>query len=176
MDILRSCVICGRKFHPKRSNQVCCSKTCAWTRKVQMDKKWDEKRKKEYQGYKDRYAEEWENAVRQAPSRKRSTGKFKKNDFLRRTNLPKARRSDPKWIKDYCAGDRLTMISMLAKALSDYQIEITTYGKLQVFWGTMKYIQWENQVFELKRKEKDYAKIESEAEETTGETYCSSST
>jgi hypothetical protein len=68
---------------------------------------------------------------------------------------PKVSNRDPKWIKEYTEGDRLTKISMLSIALTDYQIELMTYGRLSPLWGTEKYASYERQVFKRKRSENE---------------------
>lgn len=64
-------------------------------------------------------------------------------------------KGDPKWIKDYVHGDRLTKIAMLARALRDYKMDTeASYGRLSLIWDTDKYDSLEKQVFSRKRKEK----------------------
>ena len=84
------------------------------------------------------------------------------------------KRGDPKWVNDYAAGDRLTQIAMLARALNDYKITDTSYEKLSLYWDTKQYFIWESIVISRKRKEKANDKqhikdIQAAAEEGTFE-------
>lgn len=124
------CIVCGKSFNPKRWNQQTCSEDC--------------KNKRQY---------EFWLSYQKAHSKKE---KPKKKKAITKSTL-KVLADDPKWIKDYAKGDRLTQISMLARALSDMDIIKLSYGELALWWNTDKYYAWEKNVISLKRKEQAYA-------------------
>jgi len=132
------CIVCGKSFKPKLWNQQTCSDEC--------------KNKRQYQFWLD-YKKEHED--------KKEDKKEKQKQKLKRKTVTKSvvkvLATDAKWIKDYAKGDRLTQISMLARALNDLNIARLSYGQLATFWDTKKYYAWEKNVISQKRKEQAYA-------------------
>ena len=132
----KHCVVCGKIFETKRSNQICCSETCKFQRKKEISAKYVEEHKEDRK----EYFKEYERTKRHRVEDKKEV---------------KPKKNDPEWIKKYQKADRLTKISMLARALSDYGIVIMTYGALSIWWNSARYNRWEKQVFRLKRQENE---------------------
>ena len=154
--MINTCIVCGKPFKGKSWNQTTCSDECKKKRQYECWLKHKQKKEEQYK------AEEKAKAARQA---KRKLTAAKSNVTVQR--------GDPKWVKDYAKGDRLTQISMLARALTDYGIINITYGTLSTKWDTAKYYSWESIVISRKRKEKAYDNkqhikdIQAAAEENT---------
>lgn len=150
------CVVCGKEFTTDVKNQVTCSHACRYERKKQISNE-----------YRKAHPEKMREYQRRATSKKLEEIKKPKSDIKNLAvtqRAVKALDDDPKWIKNYCEGDRLTKISMLAIALVDYQIALITYGKLSTLWNTDQYDKWEKQVFRLKRKDASHVKAKNTTE------------
>ena len=151
-----TCIVCGKRFRAKTWNQTTCSDECKQKRQYECWLKHKQKKEEQYKA-----KEEKAKAARQA---KRKLTAAKSNVTVQR--------GDPKWVKDYAKGNRLTQISMLARALTDYNITNISYGVLSTKWDTKQYYSWESTVIGLKRKEKTNDKqhikdIQAAAEEGT---------
>ena len=143
---IKNCVVCGKEFDGRG---ICCSPECSFKYKQEYAKKYKEEHREEIAKYQRQKSRE-----RYMPSL---------NDVPKKSPKPKAK--DPEWILQYLQADRLTKISMLAIALTDYQIQLMTYGQLSTLWGTAKYDDFERQVF--KRKRSEYANNSSKKNSTT---------
>ena len=147
---MKTCIVCGELFKPIRTTQICCSEGCRKERMQQTCKEWQalhpEAKAKYYQ-----HAQEKKKTESVKPENEK-VAVITANQVAK-LNPVKAKWSDPKWIKDYSNADRLTKISMLARALSDLGIEQLTYGTLSIWWDTDRYASWEKQVLRLKRAE-----------------------
>lgn len=141
------CVICGKEFMTKRGNVICCSDECNDIRKREAGRKYREEHKEQIK----EYQREWSKQHYETKPVKEVEAKLEERKV-------KTLEQEPEWIVNYRKGDRLTQISMLAIALTDYQIKLITYGQLSQLWLTEQYDQWEKQVFARKRKEHEYAK------------------
>lgn len=126
--MVNKCIVCGRYFKASRWNQQVCSDECMKVRQKAICAKHKS----------------------QIPKRPKPKPKpIIKSDRSKITVLD----NDPEWIKKYAKADRLTQISMLAVALSDYGIIKISYGQLSTKWDTAEYFKWESTVISKKRKE-----------------------
>ena len=144
----RICVVCGKEFNPKRT-AITCSEECRVKRRQERVRNYYREHADEIKSYQ----REYEQAKREKEEQKKQAHKREE-----KLHILKANKDDPQWIKNYCSADRLTKVSMLAIALTDYQIQLMTYGKLSQLWLTDQYLAWEKQVFKLKRKDNKNAK------------------
>lgn len=132
--MIKTCVVCGKTFNATTWNKIMCSEECVAQRKYEC-----------WLAHKARKEQE-EQAKKKKESKPPKTGPTKSKITLVK--------GDPRWVKDYEKGDRLTQISMLARALTDYGIVKISYGVLSTYWDTSKYYNWESIVISRKRKEK----------------------
>lgn len=144
----RKCIVCGKEFNPKRT-AITCSEECRVKRRQERARSYYAAHADELKSYQAEYEKK---------KREKEEQKKQKKLLEEKLHILKAEKDDPQWIKDYCRADRLTQISMLAIALTDYQIQLMTYGKLSQLWLTDQYLAWEKQVFKLKRKDNKNAK------------------
>lgn len=135
----KHCIVCNSVFETKNPNQICCSYECKTKRIKEISKK-----------YREEHRDEIRRNYRKFTEKKNCSNSDK--DIFKHLKY-EVTKEDPKWVQDYCKADRLTQITMLAKALTDYNIELISYGRLVLFWGTSQYTTWEGKVIELKRKE-----------------------
>ena len=135
----KHCIVCNSVFETKNPNQICCGYDCKIKRAKEISKK-----------YREEHRDEIRRNYRKFTQKKSGSD----NDtVLSKSKIYEVTKKDPRWVQDYCKTDRLTQISMLAKALTEYNIELISYGRLVLFWGTSQYTTWEEKVIELKRKE-----------------------
>lgn len=144
----RICVVCGKEFNPKRT-AITCSEECRVKRRQERVRQYYHEHADEIKSYQREYAQA--NKAKEEQKKQAQKREYK-------LHILKANEDDPQWIKDYCSADRLTQVTMLAIALTDYQIQLMTYGKLSQLWLTDQYLAWEKQVFKLKRKDFKNAK------------------
>ena len=148
------CIVCGLSFSTARKNQVCCSPACKHEHKKQTSAKYIQDHPEKAKEYQKKQNEERKQQRAEIAAEKAKDTKprvVSEREF--KAMQTKVNDNDPEWIKQYAAADRLTRISMLAIALTDSRIELMTYGKLSTFWETDQYHKWEQQVFNVKRKE-----------------------
>lgn len=135
------CIVCGKEFEGGRPDKLMCSFACKAERQRQRSRAWAEAHREE------------QNKSRRDWYRRNCS----KNPEFWNVKAPTktepiiARANDPKWIKDYCNGDRLTRIAMLSCALSEYGIANLSYGYLSPLFESKKYKSYEQQVFRRKR-------------------------
>ena len=120
-------------------NQQICSEAC--------------KNKRQYQFWL-KYQQEHSNTLKKQDKDITSSKKKKKKSTVK--SKVQLLEGDPKWIKVYAEADRLTQITMLARALDDYGIAKLSYGQLALRWDTHEYYMWEKDVISRKRKEQAY--------------------
>ena len=142
----KKCIVCGKEFEATNSRTITCSPECAQTRKAQLIKKYYQEHKGELLNYQRQYG--------QKIKRIKQEVKDKQKAMMEKAKPRKitTRKNDPKWIKDYAKGDRITQVSMLACALTMENIISISYGQLSVYWNSMQYLNWESEILAIKRE------------------------
>ena len=89
-----TCIVCGKKFRPKSWNQTVCGEEC--------------KKKRQYECWL-RHQKKKEAQIKQEEAKLKEPKKKVKLPPNKSNVTVKA--NDPKWVREYAAGDRLTQIA-----------------------------------------------------------------